>query len=330
MKLYRFLIVTLALTTIAVSCRDAEPNIPFNVFNHGAYARTTNIASGAYNFFDLANSAFTATIQIVDERDGDLLQSVDIYVAHRRGQTVTSEGLLKTLQAAAFTRQPATNQPGTATTTGRTDGKPDRSYPTTTFSVTGTEASSVAGPALAAILPGDAYEIRLVLNLTDGRSFTNTNSSADIQGGPFYASPFFYRATVVCPSDLGGTINYVATNSVAGAGAPGTGVPAAVCNGSGTVTWTGVAGTPGTYTMSDASFGVFACLGYGAATGVRLTDACATLNFVGPDQFGDTYDINLVSNDGTTLVLDWENTWGDGGRAALTRTGGWPLNLNTN
>jgi hypothetical protein len=329
MKLYRVLIITLAFTAIAVSCRDAEPNIPFNVFNHGAYARTVSVASGAFNFFDLANSAFTATIQIVDERDGDLLQSVDVYVRHRRGQTLSAEALLKSLPASAFTKTPAAPQPGTATPTGRTDGKPDRAYPQTTFSVTGTEASGAAGPALAAVQAGDAYEIRLVLNLTDGRSFTNTNASSDIQGGPFYASPFFYRAGVVCPSSLGGTVNYVSTNTVGGGGAPGTGVPVA-CGGSGTVNITPVAGTPGTYTISDASFGVFACLGYGSANGLRLLDNCATISYGGLDQFGDAYTMTLVSNDGTTLVIDWENTWGDGGRASLTRSGGWPLNLNTN
>jgi hypothetical protein len=322
MKLYRFLIITLAFTAIAVSCRDAEPNIPFNVFNHGAYARTINVASGTYNFFDLQNSAFTATIQIVDERDGDLLQSVDVYVRHRRGQTLSPEVLVKTLAASAFTKTPAAPQPGTATPTGREDGKAGRAYPTTTFSVSATEASGLTGPTLANIQGADAYEIRLVLNLTDGRSFTNTNSSADIQGGPFYASPFFYRASVVCPSNnLQGTYNYSATDmqSIYGS-CPGT------ING--TVTLTALAGG-NSYQVSDATFGFWNCYGDSWGNGnVRLNDACGALSFSGADKYGDSYAFNFISNNGTNLVFRWVNSSNEEGTVTLVANATpWPANL---
>lgn len=45
---------------------------------------------------------------------------------------------------------------------------------------------------------GDRFLVRYELHLTDGRMFTNTNTSAVI-AGPFYRAPFRYSAPVICP-----------------------------------------------------------------------------------------------------------------------------------
>jgi hypothetical protein len=314
MKLYKGLIILMAFMVSAISCKDFEPAIPYDTFDFAAYMRTISIPSGTYNFFDLENSVFTITVEAVDEKKGNLLDSYDLYVRFRDGGTNTlgPEVFLKTIPKSAFT-------------VNSTSG-----LPRATFSVTAPEAAAATGTNLEDADAGDSYDIRAVMKLTDGRQYTNTNVNGDVSGGAFFRSPFFYRVNIVCPSNIGGTISYVATNSLGGGGGPGTGDPFPVCDGSGTVTFAPVSGSPGVYDISDASFGVFACFGYGSARGVRLIDVCGSISFSGPDQFGDTYDISLVSNDGTTLVLDWENTWGDGGRVSLTRTGGWPLTLFTN
>jgi hypothetical protein len=261
--------------------------------------------------FDFPGSDFIVTVEVDDIQRGGLLQSVDVHVAHRRLAAVSPEVFVRNIPASAFTRGGESN------------------LPRTTISVNGSDVLTLLNRTASSMEGGDFIEFRMTLNLTDGRSFTNTNANGDVAGGAFFRSPFFYRATVVCPSDLGGTHNYVTTNVLGGGGAPGTGADAGCGTLTGTVTFDPVAGSPGTYNVSDASFGVFVCLGYGTARGLQLSDACGRVTFTQVDQFGDAYIFTFVSNNGTSLVFDFENTWGDGGRVTLTRAGGatWPNGL---
>lgn len=232
MKLYKVLILALAGMAVATSCRDVEPAIPYNTFNHGAYARTIGIASGNIPLtdanFNINNGRFEATVQIVDERDGGLLSSMDIYARYTKtstgaGPATTQERLVRSVPASAFTAQPPANQPGTATPTGRTDGKADRTLPTLTFTVTAPEMGTLLGVdinSLTSAQAGDAFDIRLVLNLTDGRTFTNANSNGDVQGGPFYNSPFFYRVPLICGLTPGFAIGSYNLQQTAGPGDP--------------------------------------------------------------------------------------------------------------
>lgn len=160
------------------------------------------------------------------------------------------------------------------------------------------------------LFPGDRWIIKYKVHLSDGRVLTHGE-----------------RTTIAftCESDLGGQIDYVTINI--------TGGDAAACGGSvsGTVTFTAQGG--GVYAISDASFGQFTCAWDDtAATGLRLTDICGALTVSGVDQYGAAYSFSIVSNDGTELVIDWENEDGDSGRTTLTRKDGseWPLNLATN
>ena len=45
---------------------------------------------------------------------------------------------------------------------------------------------------------GDQINIRLVVNLTDGRSFTDADGTGNVSGGSFFSSPFSYRAGINC------------------------------------------------------------------------------------------------------------------------------------
>jgi hypothetical protein len=135
------------------------------------------------------------------------------------------------------------------------------------------------------------------------------------------------RVKIKSCSDLGGTIDYVHTNVVSAYG------NAAGCGTSFTGTVDFIDHGFGEYEISDITFGQYDCAwGDNPASGVSLHHVCASgeLTLTGTDQYGLVYTITKVSNDGTTLVLDWANDYGDGGRVALTRTGGWPTNLATN
>ena len=94
--------------------------------------------------------------------------------------------------------------------------------------------------------------------------------------------------------------------------------------------------TEGVYTITDASFGVFADVySDSPAAGPLFTDVCGFIDFDGTaDQYGDTYSITnlVVSGDGSSITFDWINTFGDGGTTVLTRTDSktWPSTLSSN
>lgn len=304
------------MTLALGSCKIDNPEpIPITNVNYGAILRTIKVNSGTFNKFDLAGSKFSVEVEVDDPQRGKAFQEVDVFLKHRRGQAVTNEIKLKTIPESAF----AVNETS--------------KLPRTVIEVTANEAMAALQLTEAQVDGGDFFEFRMVLRLKDGRTFTDANASEAIRGTAFFNSPFFYRVTVVCPSDLAGTASYETTNIVSGPG--GT---VAACGGTkrGNVTITAVAGTPGAYTISDVSFGLFECL-YGDDTppggSVRLNDACLRLSFTGSDRYGDRYTITpgtvSVSADRKSLTFDWKNTYGDGGRTTLTRTDNklWPAGL---
>jgi len=309
---YSFGLLAGALVFLS-SCRDfIEPNIPYSSFDTGAYLRTITRTSTTFNFFDLANSKFALTLEAVDAEDGATVETVEIRVRHRR--LITGVGL-------RFT--PATDV--LVKTLQKTDFAPnaDSRFLRTSFEVTSAQALAAVGLKLADIAGGDVFEFRLVLNDKFGRRFSSDNVTLSVAGAPFYASPFQYPVSVVCPSDLAGEFSYTQTSmeSIYGScAAPITGK----------VRFTAVAGSPGAYTVSDATFGFWACYGdtWGAGN-VRINDACGSLRFSGADKYGTGYTFNFVSNNGTDLVFGWVNGDGEKGRVSLKSNAGkpWPSTL---
>ena len=141
-------------------------------------------------------------------------------------------------------------------------------------------------------------------------------------------STFNITISKLCDSFLAGTHDYVNVTLVSGAGGG--------CNGSqtatGSVTWT--AEGDGLYSTDDASFGQFdTCWGDTGAVGPKFVHLCNSITATdNADQYGDTYTYTIVSCVGNQLVMDWVNTYGDGGRVTITREGGldWQAELQTN
>ncbi len=187
------------------------------------------------------------------------------------------------------------------------------SYPTT-VSITEAQLLSIADRASVSDLnPGDNWFVKYRVTLSDGTLLTNAVQT---------------NISFTCSSDLGGDLDFVTTNITA----TGAGGNAAACGGStsGTVSFDDQGG--GIYEISDITFGQYDCAwGDNPATGVSLVDVCGSLSLIGADQYGLVYSISIVSNDGTDLVIDWENDYGDSGRTTLTRTDdkSWPLDLRT-
>lgn len=310
MKKIKYIIASMALMFMVSSCTDfVDPAIPYSGFETGTYLKTIG-APPALNFFDLDNSKFVTTLEVHAAEKVNNVKQVDVYVAHRRGATVSKEALVTTI-------------PGTAFALGA-----NSAWPRAAVSVAFNESISKIGFTKTNIKGGDFLEYRLVLTTTDGKTFSNNNLTGDVSGGVYYASPFFYRLAIVCPSDLGGELTYEQINIITGPG--GT---IAKCNGktTGTVTLAAAA-TAGQYTMTDATFGLFACLYSDTppAGTLRFTDSCGKIGMVGADKYGDSYSISGLTVTGTKMTYTWINTYGDGGLVTLTRKDGknWPAGLN--
>ncbi|WP_255067070.1 hypothetical protein [Lacihabitans sp. LS3-19] len=296
---------------VASSCTDfVEPAIPYNGFETGTYLKTIT-APAPINFFDMDNAKFSALLECHAIDKINNVKSVDVFVKHRRGATLSSEVLLGTVDGGAFT------------TTG------DSKWPRGTVSFPFTAALSKLGFSKTNIKGGDFLEYRLVLTTNDGKTFTNSNLTADVSGGEYYASPFFYRVAVVCPSDLAGTYDYTTTN-IEGSVADGANPAACGASVSGKLVMTATSVT-GEYIISDGTFGQYGCAwGDNPATGtIRFTDSCGKIGMKGADQYGLAYSLSYISHTATELTFKWQNNYGDAGVTTLKRSSGsWPAGLN--
>lgn len=319
MKLIKYSFGMLVTMLVFItSCTDfVEPRIPYSTFDTGAYLRTVARTSDTFNFFDLANAKFDITVEGVDAENGATVESVEVRVRRRRlipgvglqyvplplaGGGV-NDVLVKTLSSADF----APND--------------QSKFLRAKILVTSAETFAALGLTASQINGGDVFEFRLKMTDKSGRVFNDVNASADIKGGAFFASPFLYNVSVVCPTDLGGTYEFTSSEMQS---------PFGSCPGSitGTVTFTAVAGTT-SYGVSDATFGFWDCYGDTFGGNVRLNDACGSLSFSGSDKYGDTYTFNFISVSPAELVFTWVNTSAETGRVVLKSNAGkpWPPGL---
>ncbi len=310
MKMLRYSFGLLATMLIFLSsCRDfVEPAVPYKDFDTGAYLRTIARTSTTFNFFNLASSKFALTIEAVDKEDGKTVQTVEVRVRHRRliagvglKYTPANDVLVKTLQASDF--------------------KPnnDSRFLRSTFEVTAAETIAAVGLTAAGIEGGDVFEFRLVLKDKFGRVFSSDNVTTNVSGAPFYDSPFQYPTSVVCPSDLAGTYDFNALETFCGK------------TYAGKITFTADAASPGSYKVSDGTFGAWdSCYPDAWGSGnVKISDACGKLTMSGADKYGDSYSMVVKSVTPALLTFEWKNTYGEFGTVAIKSNTGkpWPATL---
>lgn len=293
-------ILGVALLTVAISCTDfVDPAIPYNNFESGVYLRTITGPTN-HNFFALNTANFTLTVESVDEEDGRLVESVDIYAKRRRGNTLSTEAKVTTIDKSAF-----------VTTTNSKYLRADISIPVSTV-------LTAMGFTPADMNGGDFIEYRLDMLDSKGRRWTNTNVSTDIVSGAFYASPFFYRVGIVCPSDLAKAYNAV-TDWIDCTGTPG--------SNNYVETLVKTAGTQVRYDLSDLSGGMEPIVWGGAKVAAKIDDVCGkiTLNsapyayayFI--DGPGNSFGTGSTVNTGTGVItIYWINFYDEHGRTVLT------------
>ncbi|WP_459211055.1 hypothetical protein [Aquimarina rhabdastrellae] len=211
--LYTGLLSTALMLT---GCSDDEkipdPLQASDIEVNGAYLKTLE-SSFVVDLFNIDSSEFSVTLEEHDRlNDGSLIDNVQVYIRFS-DLTIDDNGtpddesddidntkaemLLETVPGSSF----SINQSG---------------FPQVTYTSGVRDAMDALGLADADIDGSDLFFYRFVLNLTDGTSYTNSNSAASILGQPVFNSPFEYSGSVVCifdePDFFTGTYQVINTN----------------------------------------------------------------------------------------------------------------------
>ncbi|MEH6678954.1 MAG: hypothetical protein V7724_00330 [Sediminicola sp.] len=173
---------------LVLSCDSANKTVDdvFDEVTRGAVFRATSSAadiSGQTFDFSDESSEYSVSFEVEDNAQGGLLEDVDVYVSFTNAtdeDASLDEVLVETLDASMFT----TNESG---------------LPAITYTVSLGELSTALGLAPGDYTGGDSFTLRYVLNLTDGRAFSNNNLNSTVSGGSYYRSPFIYTVPLVCP-----------------------------------------------------------------------------------------------------------------------------------
>lgn len=182
------ILFSLLIVASFTSCGDEDGTI-YDVLDYetGAVLRTLSVESALLNS-SLPSSEFSVVVEEQDEKDGALLESVDVFVSLRdltseNGTAISNDAFIKSYPASEFTVSPV-------------------GLPMATVGATYGEAFAALGLSSDDIAPGDLFVMELRLNLTDGRTFGKSSAAGIITGG-FFSSPFAYNALIVCSPEPG-------------------------------------------------------------------------------------------------------------------------------
>ena len=176
----------LGIFTLLIFVQCSEPENPIYTvldnFTNGAIIRTVEIKSAEFNSFD-DSTFFEVMIEEQDEENGALLQEVRVYInfddnTSSNGTTSKAELLYQTIPASGFTVG-------------------DFGLPRASFKISLAEAVNALSLSSSEFTGGDAIDIRFELQLTDGRVFTNSDSTGSLQGS-FFSSPYTHKSVIKC------------------------------------------------------------------------------------------------------------------------------------
>lgn len=205
-----YLIILMGL--LFYSCSEEEEKLTLSVQDtviRGAVLRTISVPSPTFDFND-PSLEWVVELEEQDHEDGALFASIDLYASLTSSATgeTSEESFVKNIPAASFSIGP--------------NGLP-RGLVSTSLS----EVLSELGLQSGDYTSSDAFNLRLVLNLTDGRSYTNTDAVGTVTGGSFFRTPYAYSAQFFCALDNASLFNgnYVVVNDAWADYNPGETVP---------------------------------------------------------------------------------------------------------
>ena len=304
MNINKIVLAFVALAVLTFSCMSEEdgPIVDLTSVETGAYPRLIDETDKLINLFNPAGSNYTYNVEFVDIEGGALIAEyvVDMfYDDNDPSNGDNSAGPFEMVKITAAELVP--NERGY------------RTGPTVT--INGADAIATAGLTIDDVSAGDDFDFIGRVVLTDGRIFTQANSSATVVG-PAFRGHFNFTMPANCPSDLAQTVSYTTTD--------------VWCDGS---TVTGevriVAQGGGVYNFSDWAFGAYGpCYGSTAnQPGITFSEVCAEVGFTAfVDSFGDTWTFDSSIN-GNDWIINWSNTYGEAANSTITFPGPVPFTL---
>lgn len=304
MKINKIILSLIAILFLGVACEDEDklPIVVLDTVEKGAYPRLIDQTDKLLNLFNVGGSTYTYNIEFVDIEGGTLVDRYVVDVTFDDNSPENGDNTVTQLDYIVLTRDQFTPN--------------DNGYQQApTISVNGSELLQNLGLTEDQVTAGDDFDFVGRIELSDGRTFSQANSSATIVG-PSFRGHFNYTMPAACPSDLTGTYA-VSTSNI-------------WCGGSdvnGDVTIQALGG--GVYRFNDWSFGSYGvCYGGGSASGdLTFTEVCAEVSFTGfTDSFGDTWTYTS-SIAGEEWTIEWTNTYGESAASVITFPGGVPFTL---
>lgn len=183
----KLLFSALALSLITVSCEDGDKVFDEITANEtrGAILRTVQVLSNEIPIGG-ADSNFSVELEIQDQENGTLVQSVEVYIAFSDESIAEGGDDLSTAEVLATTLDVASMEIG------------EFGLPRFTYTITLPELVSTLPISDADVDGSDLFNVRFELVLSDGRRYSNADNSGTLTGS-FFSSPFLYSAIVVCP-----------------------------------------------------------------------------------------------------------------------------------
>lgn len=180
-------IILCVMLGLLVGCETDEKAITtvLEEVERGAIIRTVSYNNGEVYVGD-ENSMFSLNIEEQDILDGDLLESLLIYVSFidrtpDNGSNNIERIELETLLASDFNEGPS-------------------GLPVKTLEYSYAELLAATGLSIDQTMCRDQFRLDLELNLTDGRIFRTTNSAGTVvNNSGFFKSPFTYLINIVSP-----------------------------------------------------------------------------------------------------------------------------------
>jgi hypothetical protein len=172
----------LLFAIILFSC--GESNTTFDEvednLTRGAVLRTIAIPNPTFNFLD-TSSIWSVELEEQDAKNGALFQEIELFVRHTNSvtETTSAEVALKTISASTFSPGP-------------------NGLPRGTVSASFAEVLAALDLNPGDYFSADQFTIRLVVVLTDGRTYSD-NASGGVTGGSFFSSPYSYSVQFACP-----------------------------------------------------------------------------------------------------------------------------------
>lgn len=195
MKKIKLILSILMGFVLINSCSTKDKLIDqlFDTVERGAVLRTVAVTQPTFDFLDTSKS-WSVTLEIQDAQQGTLVSDIKVYASLVKDGSIGDESLVKTVSTSGFAVGPF-------------------GYPRGDVSLTLQETLDALGLGSGDYDSSDAFNLRLVAVLTDGREYTN-DAGGTVTGGSFFSSPFAYSAQFFCSLDDASSFDgtYVVTN----------------------------------------------------------------------------------------------------------------------